>query len=467
VVDVDLRREIKKTKVLCTVGPASTSPKTLAKMYEAGMNGVRINTAFGDQTQYEKIILNVRRIGEIPILLDLKGPEVRLRARKKLAVKRGDRIVLGTDADLSFSWDIYGGLKVGDRVLFEDGRVQAKVTKAGERQIQLQALNEGILEEGKGVNFPGKTLPSPSLSEKDLKLIEFARGLGVEFLSLSFVRTIEDINQLRKRMGKSEARVVAKIENAQGVKNFQSILGAADGIMIARGDMGIELPQESVPLLQKQMVASCNQEGKMVITATEMLESMRENTMPTRAEVSDVANAILDGTDVVMLSGETAVGKYPVEAVATMARIAEQIEPNILSRVIEEKFRNISSVISWSVNAIAKAMPLDKVVTITRTGYTARMIARFRLRQPVIAVTRSPMVRNQLELSYGVQPFQIECEGDRILAVSRALLSKGVARSEDVVLFTAAFRTFQKHASNTIEIHILRELSDFWETQKL
>jgi pyruvate kinase len=179
-----------------------------------------------------------------------------------------------------------------------------------------------------------------------------------------------------------------------------------------------------------------------------------------------VANAILDGTDVVMLSGETAVGKYPVEAVATMARIAEQIEPNILSRVIEEKFRNISSVISWSVNAIAKAMPLDKVVTITRTGYTARMIARFRLRQPVIAVTRSPMVRNQLELSYGVQPFQIECKGDRILAVSRALLSKGVVRIEDVVLFTAAFRTFQKHASNTIEIHMIRELSDFWESQR-
>jgi len=215
------------------------------------------------------------------------------------------------------------------------------------------------------------------------------------------------------------------------------------------------------------MIASCNQEGKMVITATEMLESMLENPIPTRAEVSDVANAILDGTDVMMLSGETAVGKYPVEAVATMAKIAEQIEPAILSRVKEEEFRNISSVISWSVNAIAKAMSLDKVVTITRTGYTARMIARFRLRQPVIAVTMSPMVRNQLELFYGVQPFQIEHEGDGILDVSRALLSKEVVKDEDVVLFTAAFRTFQKHASNTIEIHTIRELRDFWETRKL
>jgi pyruvate kinase len=435
-------------------------------MYEAGMNGVRINTAFGDQTQYEEIVLNVRRIGEVPILLDLKGPEVRLRARKKLAVKMGDRIVLGTGADLCFSWDIYGGLEVGDRVLFDDGRVQAKVTVAEEMQVQLQALNQGILEDGKGVNFPGKTFQSPSLSEKDLKLIELAGELGVEFLSLSFVRNTEDIKQLRKRMGKNEASIVAKIENAQGVKNFQSILCAVDGIMIARGDLGIELPQESVPLLQKQIIASCNQEGKMVITATEMLESMRENSMPTRAEVSDVANAILDGTDVVMLSGETAVGKYPVETVATMTKIAEKMEPAIVSRVTEEEFRNISSVISWSVNAIAKAMPLDKVVTITRTGYTAHMIARFRLKQPVIAATKSPMVRNQLELSYGVQPFQIEYEGDRILAVSRALLSKGVVRNEDVVLFTAAFRTSQKHASNIIEIHTLSELRDFWETQR-
>jgi pyruvate kinase len=461
-----LRQDIKKTKILCTIGPASTSPKILAKMYKNGMNGVRINTAFGDQTQYEDIVLNVRKIGEVPILLDLKGPEVRLRARKGLAVKKGERIVLGTDADLSFSWDIYGALEVGDHVFFEDGRVQAKVTESGERQIQLQALNEGILEDGKGVNLPGKILPSPSLSEKDFKLIKLARQLGVEFVGLSFVRTADDVNQLRKRMGKSEAKIVAKIENAQGVKNFQGILGAADGIMIARGDMGIELPQESVPLLQKQMIASCNQEGKMVITATEMLESMLENAMPTRAEVSDVANAILDGTDVVMLSGETAAGKYPVEAVATMARIAEKMEPSILSRTTQEEFRNISSVISWSVNAIAKAMPLDKVVTITRTGYTARMIARFRLKQPIIAVTRSPMVRNQLELSYGVQPFQIELEGDKILAVSRALLSKGAVRNEDVVLFTAAFRTLQKHASNTIEIHRLRELCDLWKTQK-
>jgi pyruvate kinase len=185
--------------------------------------------------------------------------------------------------------------------------------------------------------------------------------------------------------------------------------------------------------------------------------------MPTRAEVSDVANAVLDGTDVVMLSAETAVGAYPVEAVAMVTRIAQRTEPTIVSRVTEEKFRNVSSVVSWSVSAIAKAMSLDKVVTITRTGYTARMIARFRLKQPVIAVTTSPLVRNQLELCYGVQPFQIELEGDKILAVSRALLSKGIVRNEDVVLFTAAFRTFQKHASNVIEIHTLRELRDFWE----
>jgi pyruvate kinase len=435
-------------------------------MYRAGMNGVRINTAFGDESQYDAIVRNVRRVGEVPVLLDLKGPEVRLRAKRKLAVRKGDFVSLGADADLSFSWDVYGGLDVGDLVFFDDGRVQTKVARAGERQVQLRALNDGVFENGKGANFPGKDFSSPTLSERDVELIEFARERDVEFVGLSFARTVEDIGQIRQRIGKSEAGIVAKIENAQGVKNFKGILGAADGIMIARGDLGIELPQESVPLLQKQMIASCNQDGKMVITATEMLESMRDNPMPTRAEVSDVANAILDGTDVVMLSGETAVGKYPVESVATMAKIAERMEPTVSTKVAEEEFRNVSSVISWSVNAIAKAMALDKVVTITRTGYTARMIARFRLKQPIIAVTSSAVVRNQLELSYGVQPFRIELEGDRILTVSRALLSKGVLENDDVVLFTAALRTFEKHASNIIEIHTLRELRDFWKTQK-
>lgn len=466
VVGLGLRREFKKTKVLCTVGPVSASVRILAGMHRAGMNGVRINTAFGGQSQYDAIIRSVRKVGDVPILLDLKGPEVRLRAKKQFVVRKGDLVSVGVDADLSFSWDIYSGLDVGDPVLFDDGRVQTKVTKAGEMQVQLRAQNDGILEDGKGANFPGKDFSSPTLSERDVELIEFAREREVEFVGLSFARTPDDVNQLRQRIGKSEACIVAKIENAQGVKNFKGILEAADGIMIARGDLGIELPQESVPLLQKRMIASCNQDGKMVITATEMLESMLENPMPTRAEVSDVANAILDGTDVVMLSGETAVGKHPVEAVATMAKIAERMEPTVSTKVTEEKFRNISSVISWSVNAIAKAMSLDKVVTITRTGYTARMIARFRLKQPIIAVTASAVVRNQLELSYGVQPYRIELEGDRILTVSRALLSKGVLENDDVVLFTAALRTFEKHASNIIEIHTLRELRDFWKTQK-
>ena len=220
-------------------------------------------------------------------------------------------------------------------------------------------------------------------------------------------------------------------------------------------------------MLQKEMIAACNQQGKMVITATEMLESMCENPLPTRAEVSDVANAILDGTDVLMLSGETAVGRYPVEAVAMMTKIAEQTEPVVVSKVVEEEYRNISSVISKSVSDISRTMPLNKVVTITRTGYTARMITRFRLRQPIIAVTAEPTVRNQLELVYGVQPYLIDYlkEEDRILSVGRTLLDKGAVDDEDTVVFTAAFRTHQKHASNLIEVHTLQELRDFWKEE--
>jgi len=208
------------------------------------MNGIRINTAFGDETQYGEIIANVHRIGKVPTLLDLKGPEVRLKAKEKTAVKTGDNIIFGNDADLSFSWDIYRELEVGDHVLFDDGKIQAEVMKANESEIQLQALSEGVLENGKGVNFPGKTFTNPTLSTKDLKLVELAQAYGVEFIGLSFVRTSEDINQVRQRIGKSEASIIAKIENAQGVKNFKEILDAADGIMIARGDLGIELPPE-------------------------------------------------------------------------------------------------------------------------------------------------------------------------------------------------------------------------------
>jgi len=257
--------------------------------------------------------------------------------------------------------------------------------------------------------------------------------------------------------------IIAKIENSEGISNFAEILECSEGIMVARGDMGVELEPEKVPLIQKSIIKSCNQRGKLVITATEMLESMIQRPIPTRAEVSDVANAILDGTDAIMLSGETAIGKYPVESVSMMSRIAAEAERMTRSHVEEEGFINISDTVSKAVQRICRIMPIDKVVTLTRSGYTAKMIARFKISQPIIAVTPDSRVKKQLELLFGVYPANIDYQEkeDHILCVANTLYSRGIINDEDIVLFTAAFRTTTKHASNLIEIHNVKELRDY------
>jgi pyruvate kinase len=432
-------------------------------MHEAGMNGARINTAFADIPQYREVIARVRRVGDVPIFLDLKGPELRVRTTKALSLKEGDGLTIGEGKDISFNHPVYGQLRIGDKVLFDDAKIETEVSESEKESLSLRVKVGGLLEDGKGVNCPGRRLDVPTLSQRDLDLIRFAREQDVEFIGLSFTRDADDVRNLKKELRDSEISVVAKIENGQGVEAFDQILSEADGIMVARGDLGIEVEQERVPLLQKRMISACNQVGKTVITATEMLESMRESPRPTRAEVSDVANAILDGTDVVMLSGETAIGKYPAEAVAMMTSIARQTEEAVAYKVEKERYQNISSAISWSVNEIARSMPLNKVVTITRTGYTARAIARFKLKQPIIAVTRDPTVKRKLELVYGVHPIHLEYGGeeDRILSAAQALLSEKMVSEEDIVLFTAAFRTSQHHASNLIEIHTIKELMEF------
>jgi len=457
-----------KTKILGTVGPASLSLEVLRRMYEAGMNGVRINTVFGDFDQYEGIIENVRSIGEIPFLLDINGPGMRIKTLKPRSVGKGEVIKVGHGQSVMFNYNVYDQIDIGDRIFIDDGKLQTEVIEKGDGWISLLIKNKGMLKDRKGVNIPRKSLEVPPLSEKDLEVIEFAKENEVEFIGLSFTRSQEDVLNLRRIAGGLEAGIIAKIENFQGVENFKGILDEADGVMIARGDLGVEIEPEKVPLVQKQMISRCNQRGKPVITATDMLDSMVNNPRPTRAEVSDVANAILDGTDVVMLSEETSIGRYPIESVSMMARIAEKAEATTVSKVEEERFRDISSAISRSVWQIAQTMPLDKVVTITRTGYTARMISRFRLRQPIIAVTASRLVKNQLALVYGVHPVQLNYEGekDQILAVAQMLYRKGIFSEEDTVLFTAGFRTSQKHASNIIEIHTIRELLGFGRGKK-
>ncbi|MGD0494876.1 MAG: pyruvate kinase [Candidatus Bathyarchaeia archaeon] len=457
---------MKKTKIICTIGPASISRNTLRKMYRAGMNGARINTAYGTLKEYSIMVSRLREVADIPIVVDLKGPEIRLRAKGKKIVNVGDVFELGKGKKISFNNDIYEDVDVGDTVLVDNGRLRTQVVEKQKEVLKLLAKTSGEVDDGKGVNIPNKKLAVPTLSRKDLQIIGFAKENDVEFMALSFTRSAQDIIKLRKEANGFKGAIIAKIENSEGVDKFNEILDASDGIMVARGDLGVEIEPEKVPHVQKSIIRKCNQRGKIVVTATEMLESMTHQPIPTRAEVSDVANAIIDGTEVTMLSGETAVGQYPVESVLMMSRIAKETEKAVESHVEDEGFVNISDTVSKAVQRICQEMPVHKVVTLTRSGYTARMISRFKIPQQIIAVTPVNRVKKQLELSYGVHPVHFDYlkEDDRILATANKLHSIGLIHDQDTVLFTAAFRTSKPHSSNLIEIHSIRELVQLTDT---
>jgi pyruvate kinase len=453
----------KKTKIICTVGPASAKKETIKKMYQLGMNGVRINTAYGNIPQYQSTIEAVREVAEIPIIIDLKGPEVRLKVKESKVIKADDVFEVGFGGEeVCFNHNFYDQVAVGDSILIDNGKIKTKIVEKGNRKLSLRALTGGRIEDGKGVNIPNKHLAVSTLNKKDIEVVAFAKKYDIEYAALSFTRCVADVEELSKKQ-KFNGGIIAKIENSEGVENAPEILEAANGIMVARGDLGVEIEPEKVPLVQKSLIKQCNQRGKLVITATEMLESMIHQPNPTRAEVSDVANAILDGSDAVMLSGETAIGQYPVEAVDMMARIAHETESAVKSKVEATHYINISDTVSKAIQEICQSMPLDKVIALTRTGYTARMIARFKLTQPIIAATPDREVKKQLELVFGVKPILVDylSEKDMITAVAHKLCNMKLLDGNETALFTAGKRTTLKHASNSIEIHKIDELLNF------
>ena len=430
-------------------------------MVQAGMNCARINTAYGDFDRYKTTVKKIRKVADIPVMVDLKGPEIRLRTDKEYAVKKGDVLDVGFNGQaISFNHNFFDKMIIGDVVFIDNGKIRTSVTEKGDGSLRLLVIRGGVVSNGKGVNIPNKQLMVPTLSPRDLQIIEFVKKYNVELLALSFTRNAKDVANLKTASEGFKGAVVSKIENFEGVTNFEEILNASEGIMVARGDLGVEIKPERVPLVQKSFVRRCNQAGKPVVTATEMLESMMHQPTPTRAEVSDVANAILDGTDATMLSGETAVGDFPVKAVSMMSRIALETEKATKSSVENRGFINISDTVSWSIQRICQNMPLTKIVTLTRSGYTARMISRFKLPKPIIAVTPSRTIKKQLEIVYGVVPvcYDYRKEQDRLLSVAHKLYSMKLLHIDDLVLFTAAFRTEIKHSSNLIEIHTLKEL---------
>ena len=416
----------RRTKIVATVGPATLKPNVLKKLIKAGATTLRINFSHGTQQDHQKAIRLIRQIAfelnqPVGILQDLQGPKIRLGkfACGKIELKNGDPFILtsrNVECDRHISYVSYNRLteEVPENaiILLDDGKVEMKVVKIDHQQQELhcQVVVGGVLSSNKGVNFPGVCLSIKALTEKDREDLIFGLDQGVDWVALSFVRNPQDILEIKDLIaaaGKS-IPVIAKIEKHEAIEQMEAILSLCDGVMVARGDLGVELPAEDVPILQKQLIATSNRLGIPVITATQMLDSMVNNPRPTRAEVSDVANAILDGTDAIMLSNETAVGSYPVEAVKTMATIACRIESERKRIPPDDRSKwSITNSISAAVGQIAEQLEASAIMTLTKTGSTARNVSKFRPKTPILAITPQVDVARRLQLVWGVKPLLV------------------------------------------------------------
>lgn len=456
---------MRKTKIICTLGPAVDSDERITQIINAGMDCARLNFSHGTHEEQEVRLNRVRRIaGElnrhIPILLDTKGPEIRLKDFEGgyVIVEKGrlftfdtDKETLGTKERIGLTYDkLAKNVEVGTRILVDDGKIDLKVTAIKGSKVICKVVTGGKLSNHKSINIPNVEIPMPYLNDVDKSDLLFGIEHNVEYIAASFVRCADDLKKLRKFLkdnGGQDIKVISKIENGQGINNFDEILELSDGIMVARGDMGVEINFEKIPAIQKMMIEKCNREGKIVVTATQMLESMTENPRPTRAEVSDVANAIYDGTTVIMLSGESAAGRHPVEAVRTMANIAVNAENtiNYYEKYVDSSADmepNLKNAICASAYNAAKYLDAKAIVVLTRSGATANILSHFHPECPVIAATISERGRNQLNLVWGITPVAAENldSADKFVeyAVSKAVESRLVKRGDNIVVILAS-----------------------------
>ena len=467
---------MRKTKIICTIGPASESEERLRELMLAGMNVARFNFSHGSHEEHKAKFDRVIKVSselKLPVatLLDTKGPEIRLKDIEggKTELVSGQKFILTTEEILGNNEKVtitYKGLKddinVGTTILIDDGLIEMVVDEINETDIICSVVNGGPISNHKGVNIPGAALSMPYISDVDRSDIMFGCDMDFDFLAASFVRCKEDILEVRKIIEEhgSHMKIIAKIENMQGIRNLDEILEAADGIMVARGDMGVEIPMEEVPIVQKQMIKKAEVLGKHVITATQMLESMIKNPRPTRAEATDIANAIYDGTTAIMLSGESAAGLYPVEAVKTMAKIAERTEEDIdyNSRLRRRKdIDNIDTTTAISHATCTTAMDLKAaaIVTVTISGFTAGMIARYKPSCPIIACSVSPRTCRQLNLAWGVTPIWIAREStaeDLFDEAVHAAEKEGYLKKGDKVVLTAGVPLGVSGRTNMIRV---------------
>ncbi len=469
---------MRKTKIVCTIGPSTDDDKIMRELMLNGMNVARFNFSHGDYEIHQKRFEQVKRIREelgmpIATMLDTKGPEIRLGKftdNKPVEIFSGDTYTLTTKecvcdnkkASISFK-KLPQDVSAGTAILINDGLVSLKVEKVTETDIICHVIDGGILSNNKGVNVPGVQLSMPYLSDKDMADLEFGAKTGYDFIAASFVRSSADINYLRKftqSLGWYGVRIIAKIENMDGVNNIDEIIEASDGIMVARGDMGVEIPFEQIPAIQKEIIAKGYMAGKQVITATQMLESMINNPRPTRAEITDVANAIYDGTSAIMLSGETAAGLHPVEAVKTMALIAETTENDInydarFSRRKSDSNKTITNAISHATVTTAHDLNAKAIITVTKTGTTAKMLSKYRPVCPIIGCTTSEVVCRQMSLSWGVPPLMCaeKDNTDELFAAAvEAARENGSVEKGDLVVITAGIPLGVTGTTNMLKV---------------
>lgn len=419
---------MKKTKIVCTIGPSSDSYEVLKALVDEGMNVARLNFSHGTHPEHKKRIDTIKKIRDdidepIAIMLDTKGPEIRIKTFKDgmIRIEQGQDFTLtsedleGDETKVSVTYkDIAKDLKADDRVLIDDGLVEFTVISVDENNVYMKAVNSGELSDRKGVNLPSVKVNLPTLTEKDIEDLIFGIENDVDFIAASFIRSAKDVLEIRKILesnGGDDIKIISKIENLEGVQNIDEIIDASDGIMVARGDMGVELDEEDIPLVQKDIIRKCNLKGKFVITATQMLDSMIRNPRPTRAEVTDVANAILDGSSAIMLSGETAAGNYPVKACEMMRKIAVKIEDSLDYKIIvdstnDEHEINITNSIAKATREAALDLDAKVIIAATTSGLTARNISKFKPKSLIIAATTDEKVRRQLAIEWGVFPIR-------------------------------------------------------------
>lgn len=474
---------MRKTKIVCTIGPSSSDEEIFKELVLNGANVARLNFSHGTHAEHKEKILTIKKVREelntsTAIMLDTKGPEIRIRDFEtgQAELIKGQEFIIttrelqGNDSIVSVTYDQFAkDIKTGDTILIDDGLISMEAVEIiNDTDVKCLVKNGGTVKNKKGINVPNVQINLPALTDRDISDIKFGIELGIDYIAASFIRKSDDVIQIRRILEEEKAAhimIISKIENRQGVENIDEIIETSDGIMVARGDLGVEIPAEEVPLVQKMLIKKCNEAGKPVITATQMLDSMIRNPRPTRAEVSDVATAIFEGTDAIMLSGETASGCYPVEAVKTMARIALMIEGSLnYSELLKSKSPASNCSVTDSISYAACKSSLDlnasAIISATASGYTAANVSRYRPMAPIIAATQSEQVMRKLALYCGVYPIKIgKLQSTDIIIESsvEAALKLGYLKNGDLTIITAGVPVGVSGITNLLKVHIVNE----------